>query len=118
MNIDFEEKKYNPLTTSTNKFSYFGYVGQKLYPVFVDEINNVHVFAETPKDFLHCVKKMTDECIDKQMIDMLDFTEKYKVLCKHFEYDGKFSKNYLQKSVDYIFEKYNLNKIKNHENVR
>ncbi len=102
-----EEKKFNSVMNAKNKFSYFGYVGDNLeYPVFVDEVNNVNVLAQSPKEFFHCVKKLDEHCVQKEMEDMLEFTFKYEKLCKTFGFDKKVAKDYLQKSVDHIFSRY------------
>lgn len=91
-----------------NKFSSFGYFGaNKKYPVFVDDAKKIYVVAKSPKDFLHCVKRMNTECILEEMKDMFDFKMKYEKLCKTFEYDKKIANEYLQKSVDHMFGKYN-----------
>lgn len=102
----FEEKNVG-LSGVANKFSSFGYVGgNKMYPVFVDEAKKIYVVAKSPKDFLHCVKRMDTNCVHEEMKDMFDFKVKYEKLCEAFGYDKRFAKDYLQKSVDHIFSRY------------
>lgn len=111
---NFKEQSVNSLANFANKFTYFGYVNDnRKYPVFVDEIKGIVVKAQNPRTFLFCVKRMEDDCLMREMQDMLsDFKYKYEQLCNTFDYDKKIAKSYLQKSVDYIFLQYNKNNSK------